>query len=193
MSQGAVVPEMLLRTKWLRLVVVLQFSSTYTVHQLLPWVKLDTTCSHVMWQLGSSNQILYPDRGRSCTTISPCLSPNPEDWLLLQSVSLNPSDYGWMVGVHGYEPIPVLEPMAHDELLRFTSCNCTGNCRTRRCSCRKNGVKCVQRAEVAKVLHSRTASRMLQIHLKTQTLSLETLDIVEHCELLYSSNMNFSD
>ena len=53
------------------------------------------------------------------------------DWLLLQSMSLNPSDYGWIVGVHGYEPIPALEPMAPDELLRFTSCNSTGNCSTR--------------------------------------------------------------
>ena len=112
------------------------------MHQLLPWVKLDTTCSHVRWQLGSSNST--PDRGRSCTTLYPCLSPNSADWLLLQSVSLNSSDYGWMVGVQGYEPIPTLEPMAPNELLQFTSCNyCTGNCSTRRCSCRKNGIKCI--------------------------------------------------
>ena len=27
------------------------------------------------------------------------------DWILLQSMSLNPSDYGWTLGVHGYEPV----------------------------------------------------------------------------------------
>ncbi|KAJ8401136.1 hypothetical protein AAFF_G00387180 [Aldrovandia affinis] len=44
-----------------------------------------------------------------------------QDWMLLQSMSLDPSDYGWMVGVHGYEPVPTLDPMAPEELLRFTS------------------------------------------------------------------------
>ena len=50
-----------------------------------------------------------------------------------------------------------------------------------------------QRVEVAKVLHSRTASRMLQIQMKTRTMSPETFDIVEHCEVLYlySSNVIF--
>ena len=26
--------------------------------------------------------------------------------------SLNPSDYGWTLGVHRYEPVPTLDPMA---------------------------------------------------------------------------------
>ncbi|KAJ8409990.1 hypothetical protein AAFF_G00210310 [Aldrovandia affinis] len=65
------------------------------------------------------------------------------DWMLLQSMSLDPSDYGWMVGVHGYEPVPTLDPMAPEELLRFTSCNSNGDCSNRRCSCKKNGVKCI--------------------------------------------------
>lgn len=65
------------------------------------------------------------------------------DWMLLQSMSLDPSHYGWTVGVHGYEPVPTLDPMAPEELLRFTSCNCNGDCSNRRCSCKKNGVKCI--------------------------------------------------
>ena len=44
------------------------------------------------------------------------------DWILLQSMSLNPSDYGWTLGVHGYEPVPTLDPMAPEGLVRFTSC-----------------------------------------------------------------------
>lgn len=65
------------------------------------------------------------------------------DWLLLQSMSLNPTDFGWTVGIHGYEPIPTLDPIAPDDLLKFTSCNCSGDCSNRRCSCQKNGVKCI--------------------------------------------------
>lgn len=51
-----------------------------------------------------------------------------QDWLLLQSMSLDPKDYGWTVGFHGYEPVPTLEPMAPEELLQFTSCNRNGDC-----------------------------------------------------------------
>ena len=50
------------------------------------------------------------------------------DWILLQSMSLDPSDYGWTLGVHGYEPVPTLDPMAPEELLQFTICNCNGDC-----------------------------------------------------------------
>ena len=65
------------------------------------------------------------------------------DWMLLQSMSLDPSGYGWMVGIQGYEPVPTLEPMAPEELLEFTSCYCRGDCSNQRCSCRKNDVKCI--------------------------------------------------
>ncbi|KAF3835714.1 hypothetical protein F7725_028272 [Dissostichus mawsoni] len=73
-----------------------------------------------------------------------------QDWILLQSMSLNPSDYGWTLGVHGYEPVPTLDPMAPEELLQFTSCNCNGDCSNRRCSCKRNGVKCISACGVCK-------------------------------------------
>lgn len=65
------------------------------------------------------------------------------DWMLLQSMSLDPTNYGWAIGAHGFEPIPMLEPMAPEKLLKFTSCNCKGDCSNRRCSCKKNDVKCI--------------------------------------------------
>ena len=65
------------------------------------------------------------------------------DWILLQIMSLNPSGYGWTLGVHRYEPVPTLDPMAPEGLLKFTSCNCHGDCSNRRCSCKKNGVMCI--------------------------------------------------
>ncbi|KAJ4933951.1 hypothetical protein JOQ06_006759, partial [Pogonophryne albipinna] len=73
-----------------------------------------------------------------------------QDCILLQSMSLNPSDYGWTLGVHGYEPVPTLDPMAPEELLQFTSCNCNGDCSNRRCSCKRNGVKCISACGVCK-------------------------------------------
>ncbi|KAK1884623.1 Chromosome-associated kinesin KIF4 [Dissostichus eleginoides] len=60
-------------------------------------------------------------------------------------------------GIHGYEPVPTLDPMAPEELLQFTSCNCNGDCSNsngdcsnRRCSCKRNGVKCISACGVCK-------------------------------------------
>ena len=41
--------------------------------------------------------------------------------------SLNPRDYGWTIGVHGYEPVPTLDPTAPEQLLKITSCNYHGD------------------------------------------------------------------
>ena len=65
------------------------------------------------------------------------------DWIRLQSTSLNPCDYGWTLGVHGYETVLTLDPMAPENLLKFVSCNCHGDCSSRRCTCKKNGVMCI--------------------------------------------------
>uniref|UniRef100_UPI00358FA83E uncharacterized protein n=1 Tax=Myxine glutinosa TaxID=7769 RepID=UPI00358FA83E len=80
------------------------------------------------------------------------------DWILLQSMSLNPSDYGWTIGVHGYEPVPTLDPTAPEELLQFTSCNCHGDCSNRRCSCKKNGVTCISACGVCNGITCRNCS-----------------------------------
>ena len=80
------------------------------------------------------------------------------DWILLQSMSLNPIDYGWTLGVHGYEPVPTLDPMAPEEVLKFTSCNCHADCSNRRCSCKKNGVTCISACGVCQCITSRNCS-----------------------------------
>ena len=79
------------------------------------------------------------------------------DWLLLKSMSLDPSDYGWTVGVHGYEPVPTLDPMAPEELLQFISCNCHGDCSSRRCSCKKNHVKSISACRVCQGITCKNA------------------------------------
>ena len=66
-----------------------------------------------------------------------------QDWLALESMSLDPCGYGWTIGAHGFEPVPTLDPIAPEELLHFISCNCKGDCSSRRCSCKKNGIKCI--------------------------------------------------
>ena len=52
------------------------------------------------------------------------------DWNFLQSMSLNPSDYA-LTCVHGYEPVPTLDPTAREEILKITSCNCHEDCSNR--------------------------------------------------------------
>ena len=84
-------------------------------------------------------EILPPTEGAAAQH-SLCAYLQTRDWMLLQSMSLDPSGYGWMEEIQGYEPVPTLEPMAPEE---FTSCNCRGDCSNRRCSCRKNDVKCI--------------------------------------------------
>ena len=65
------------------------------------------------------------------------------DWLLLKTPSLDVLEYGWKLGKQGYAPVPSTDPIAPDYLLKLVSCNCTGDCDTLRCSCKKQGVKCI--------------------------------------------------
>jgi len=41
------------------------------------------------------------------------------DWLLLQTSSLDVLDYGWKMGDQGYAPVPAIDPIAPDYLLKF--------------------------------------------------------------------------
>ena len=67
-----------------------------------------------------------------------------QDWLCLEEAqSLDPSEYGWSIGVNGFQPTTTLDPVAPEKLLRLTSCNCKKGCSNNRCSCKKNGVKCI--------------------------------------------------
>lgn len=65
------------------------------------------------------------------------------DWLMLQSPSKDVLEYGWKLTERGYAPVPSTDPIAPDYLLKFASCNCAGNCSSFRCSCKKQGVKCI--------------------------------------------------
>ena len=67
-----------------------------------------------------------------------------QDWLVLKSMSRDPKKYGWYLTSGGaYEPIQTLNAIAPINLIKLVSCNCAGDCTTRRCYCKKNNVKCI--------------------------------------------------
>ena len=66
-----------------------------------------------------------------------------QDWCILQSMSRDPLNYGWLLSPCGYEPVLMTQPVAPENLLKFVTCGCKGDCSTQRCSCTKNKVKCI--------------------------------------------------
>ncbi len=97
------------------------------------------------------------------------------DWILLESMSLNPSSYGWIVGSQGYEPVSTLQPVAPEELLEFTSCNCKGYCSNiDAAAVGRMKSNASQHAEIAKELHAKIALMMRKSLKKTLTSIHET-------------------
>ena len=48
-----------------------------------------------------------------------------------------------MCNVHGYGPVPTLDPLNPDDLLKFTSYNFHSDFSNQGCSCRNNGAPCI--------------------------------------------------
>ena len=61
-------------------------------------------------------------------------------WLCV--CNMKETDWGWMTKDENLVPVMTDLPPAPDELLRVISCNCTTDCSTARCSCRKLSLKC---------------------------------------------------
>ena len=51
-------------------------------------------------------------------------------------------DWGWKVIGDQLVPVATDLPPAPDSLLQLIRCNCLSDCRTMRCTCRKNGMQC---------------------------------------------------
>ena len=49
---------------------------------------------------------------------------------------------GWMTKDENVVPVMTLLPPAQDELFSVIICNCTTDCSTARCSCRKHSLEC---------------------------------------------------
>ena len=66
------------------------------------------------------------------------------DWLLLGSMTVPPTDFGWFVDSSGkFAPVTTIDTIAPPELLKLTACDCKKGCKAQRCSCRSMGVKCI--------------------------------------------------
>ena len=65
------------------------------------------------------------------------------DWRELVSMYLQPEEYGWVKVGEEYQPIGTTIPIAPDELLKIAACNCSsGRCRSR-CTCKSQGIDCI--------------------------------------------------
>ena len=57
-------------------------------------------------------------------------------------INLQEKSWGWKLTDSGYSPVLTDLPPAPAELLKVIRCNCTTDCTSARCTCRKNGLKC---------------------------------------------------
>ena len=59
-------------------------------------------------------------------------------------MTLPATEFGWTVDSDGkFCAVMNTVPVAPDELLKLTACNCKKDCSTMRCSCKNLGVKCI--------------------------------------------------
>ena len=57
---------------------------------------------------------------------------------------LDPQDYGWKwsSSPSWYETVTTQLPPAPESIIHLTMCGCNAGCKTKRCKCKKNGLKC---------------------------------------------------
>ena len=63
--------------------------------------------------------------------------------------------------IHGFEPVLTLYPMAPDELLWFTTCNCHEIVATNGVAAKRVASSVSQHVETAKAFHARIASMIV--------------------------------
>ena len=56
--------------------------------------------------------------------------------------NLQEESWGWKLTDSGYSPVLTDLPPALPELLKVIRCDCTTDCTSAKCICRKNGLKC---------------------------------------------------
>ena len=65
------------------------------------------------------------------------------DWAALITKSKDPIKYGWACESNNYSPIPNNDEIAPPMIREYISCGCKGACNNNKCSCVRNGLKCV--------------------------------------------------
>ena len=64
-------------------------------------------------------------------------------WETLDNNVLDPLEWGWSLSGGTLETVFTNYDIAPDSLLNFVRCKCKTECTSKKCSCRKNGPKCV--------------------------------------------------
>ena len=54
----------------------------------------------------------------------------------------DPTDWGWELTDNGLKPILMIKNGNPESALKCISCNCTTNCQTNRCGCKKANLPC---------------------------------------------------
>ena len=67
----------------------------------------------------------------------------------METDALDPCGWGWILTDNGtLKPVATEDPVAPEELLKYVRCKCKMSsakpCNTNSCSCKKNGLSCVQ-------------------------------------------------
>jgi len=57
-------------------------------------------------------------------------------------IPVDPSEWGWKVYENRYIPIQTDLNAAQKELLEINRCNCKTGCVSKKCSCKKHGLRC---------------------------------------------------
>ena len=55
---------------------------------------------------------------------------------------MDPGEYGWALSNNGYSPISFKTNVAPNAVIEMTSCNCKQQCKTNRCSCKRQNMPC---------------------------------------------------
>ena len=64
-------------------------------------------------------------------------------WETLNNSVLDPLEWGWSLSRGTLEPVFTNYDFAPDSLLNFARCKCKTECTSKKCLCRKHGLKCV--------------------------------------------------
>lgn len=55
---------------------------------------------------------------------------------------LSPLEWGWIKSCNKYVLVKTIFPEAPERLLKMVRCGCKQNCDSKRCTCKKNGLRC---------------------------------------------------
>jgi hypothetical protein len=103
---------------------------------------------YILYSKQTSSGILSPEKlpptAESADEYSLRAYLQLQDWLLLETMSREPTNYGFVNDlINGYQPTTTKRDWAPKHIRDLTRCNCKTGCDNRRCSCVRNNVPCI--------------------------------------------------